>query len=71
MKKILLFILCVAVLHVNAQGLKFGVHAGTDLLWYSAKNNPPFDESKMKSGFVVGGDVAYIHSTIMLLWHRG
>lgn len=41
MKKILLFILCVAVLHVNAQGLKFGVHAGTDLLWYSAKNNPP------------------------------
>lgn len=59
MKKILLFILCVAALHVNAQGLKFGVHAGTDLLWYSAKNNPPFDESKMKSGFVVGGDVAY------------
>lgn len=27
MKKILLFILCVASLHVNAQGLKFGVHA--------------------------------------------
>ena len=46
-------------LHVNAQGLKFGVHAGTDLLWYSAKNNPPFDESNIKAGFVVGGDVAY------------
>lgn len=68
MKKILLMVTCAfAFLQANAQGMKFGVHAGTDLMWYSSNFQPPFGESKMKAGFVVGGDAAYTFGNNVVL----
>ncbi len=60
MKKLLLFVLCIfALSKASAQGVKFGAHVGTDVMWYSSDYQPPFGDSKMKAGFIVGGDVFY------------
>lgn len=68
MKKVLLLVSCAfAFLQANAQGMKFGVHAGTDVMWYSSSFKPPFGESDMKAGLVVGGDAVYTFSNNIAL----